>query len=111
MVSRNEDKFVFQVNNYINQNQLNELNDSNQIKNAIKYTDIIAYKLRPVLIRVINHKLEFIKEMRYTSNKMMERWKSKVMTAKYQKARGEISLFSEKEEDQKSNIRDETNLD
>ena len=57
VVLRDQDKFVFYVNNYINWDQFNKLYDPDEIKKGIRNTDAVARKLRPVLTRATNKTL------------------------------------------------------
>ncbi len=62
MISRDQNKFMFYVNIYIDWDQINQLYDLNQIKKDIRNADAVARKLGPVLIRATNQKLEVIRE-------------------------------------------------
>lgn len=72
------------------------------MKNGIKNTDIVIYKLLLTLIRVTNYRLEVIRQNRWKREEMIEKWKVKAIVIKWYRTRGEISLSS-KEED-KNNI-------
>lgn len=59
---KNQNKFIFDLNNYINQNQFNQLFDLDQINKGIKYAYAIICKLKLVSIKVTNYRLEIIRE-------------------------------------------------
>ena len=109
MLPKDQDKFVFYVNNYIDWDQFNQLYDLNWMKKGIKNVDAVARKLGPALTRAINDRLEAAKEERQKREEMIEKGKTKAMTAKWRRARGGISL-SNKEED-KSDTKDNIDLD
>ena len=58
IVSKDQNKFVFYVNNYINWDQFNQLDDLDWIKKGIKNADAVAYKLGPALTKATNERLE-----------------------------------------------------
>lgn len=62
MILKNQDKFMYYDNNYISCNPFNQLYDHNQIKKEIKNADAVLCKIRPALIRAVNHKLKVDKE-------------------------------------------------
>lgn len=58
VILRNQDKFVFYVNNFINQDQFNQLYNLDSMNKGIRNTDVIGSKFRPALTKAINHKLK-----------------------------------------------------
>lgn len=110
MVLKNQYKSVFYINNYIDCYQFIQLYDSDQMKKDIKNMDAIRHKVELGLTRAIHQKLEVDRKKRQKREEMVEKWKTKVMCAKRQRARGEIRLFSEDKKNYKSDTRDETNL-
>lgn len=78
-------------------------------KKGIKNVNILVHKLELVLIRVINHKLEVVKEKEQKIEEIIKKWKTKVIAIKRQKVRKRISFSSEKEKNYESDIRDKTN--
>ena len=79
------------------------------MEKGIKNADTIACKLGLALIRVINDRLDVVREERQKKEEMMKRRKAEAMVAKRRRTRGRISLSSEEED--KSNTRDNTDLD
>lgn len=63
------------------------------------------------MTKAINHKLEFAKKDKGKREKIIEKRKTEGMVAKYWKTKGKISLFSKKEKNYESNIKDKINLD
>ncbi len=61
MVSTDQDKVVFYINNYINWDQFNQLYDPDRMEKDIRNTDAIARKLGPVLTKATNQKFEVVK--------------------------------------------------
>ena len=99
VVSRDQDKFVFYVNNYINWDQFNQLYDPDWIEKSIKNANAIVRKLGPASTRVTNNRLEVAKEERRKKEKIKERRKAEAMVVKRRRARGEMSLSSKDEND------------
>lgn len=62
VVSRNYNKFMFYINNYIDQNQFNQLYDLDQIKKDIQNPNAVICKLGSTLTRSNNYRLEVAKE-------------------------------------------------
>ena len=62
VVPKDQDKFVFYINNYIKWDQLNQLYDPDWMKKGIQNVDAVARKLRPALIRATNHRLKVARE-------------------------------------------------
>ena len=82
LVSRDQNKFVFYVNNYINWDWFNKLYDSDWIKKDIRNIDAVARKLRLASTTAINNTLEAAKEERQKREEIMERQKVEAMAAK-----------------------------
>lgn len=55
IICKDHNKVVFDINNYINQNQFKKLYNLNQIKNSIQNANTVAYKLKSTLIKIINY--------------------------------------------------------
>ena len=106
---RDQNKFMFYVNNYIDWDWFNHLYDSNWMKKGIRNADVVARKLRLASTKATNDRLEAAREKRWKKEEMMERQKAKVMAAKRRRTRGGISLSSEKEDG--SDSRDNTDAD
>ena len=98
VVPRDQDKFVFYINNYIDWNYFNQLYDLDWIEKVIKNTDLVARKLGPALTRATNERVEVAKKKRRKREKMIERLKIEAMDARRQRAKRGISLSSKKEE-------------
>ena len=109
MLPKDQDKFVFYVNNYIDWDQFNQLYDFDWMEKDIKNADAVARKLGPASIRATNDRLEAAREERRKREEMMERRKAEPMAAKRRRARGEISLSGEKKDE--SDTRDDTDPD
>ncbi len=62
MVLKNQDKFVFYINNFIDWDQFNQLYDPDWIEKDIKNADTVVCKLGPALIRITNQRLEVARE-------------------------------------------------
>ena len=62
MVPRNQDKFVFYVNNYIHWDQFKPLYDYNWIEKGIRTVDVVARKLGLALTRATNQRLEVVRD-------------------------------------------------
>lgn len=58
VVPWNQKRIIFYVNNYIDQNQFNQLFNSSQLKKDIQNVDTIAHKIEPALKKATNLKLE-----------------------------------------------------
>ncbi len=101
---------MFFVNNYIDWDQLNKLYDPDWIEKGIKNANAVIRKLEPASTRATNQRLEVAGVERRKREEMMERRKIEVMVAKCQRAKKEISLSSEEEENYESNTGDETDL-
>ena len=108
LILRDQDKFIFYVNNYINEDQFNNLYNPDWMKKGIRNIHAIVRKLRLASIRTTNNKLEIAREKRQIREEMIKRWKVETMAAKQCRARIKISLSSEKKD--KSDIGDNTDL-
>ena len=64
MVSKYQDKFIFNINNYIYCDQFNQLYDLDKIENNIRNKEVIAYKLGLALIRITKDRLNTAREER-----------------------------------------------
>ena len=64
MVPKDQNKFVFYVNNYIDWDQFNQLYDLDWIKRGIRNANTVSRKFGPALTRAINQKLEVVREER-----------------------------------------------
>ena len=80
------------------------------MKKYIRNINTIACKVRLVLIKSINKRLEVAKEEGQKIKKMVERQKTKAMTAKFQIARRRNSLSSKEKENYESDTRDKIDL-
>lgn len=96
VISKDQNKFVFYVNNYIYQNQFNQLYNLNQIDKDIKNTDTIAYKLKQASTRVTNYRLKIANKKKQKRQEIVKKRKTEVITTKCQRVKKEISLFSKK---------------
>lgn len=108
MVSRDEDKFINYINNYIYLDQFNELYDPDYIEKDIRNIDIIARKLGPALIRATNYKLEIAKEERQKRVEIIERSKIETIVTICQRVKRRISLSNKDTKNYGSDISDET---
>ena len=91
LLPRNQDRFVFYVNNYINWDEFNQLYDFDWIEKGIRNTDAVTCKLRLISTRATNQRIKVAREERQKTEEILERRKIKAMTAKCQRARGGIS--------------------
>ena len=62
MVPRDQDKVVFYVSNYIDEDQFNQLYDPDWMEKGIRNIDAVAQKQRPALIQATNHRLQVARE-------------------------------------------------
>ena len=111
VIPRDQDKFVFYVNNYIDWDQFNQLYDPNWMKKGVQNADAVARKPGPALTRVNNYKLEVVREKRRKREEMVERWKIEAIAAKYCKNRGGISMSNEEKGNYESDTRNDTDPD
>ena len=81
-VSRDQDKMVFYINNYIDWNQFNQLYDPDLFNKGIRNADAVACKLGPASIKVTNLRLEIAKEEVRKKNEVVERRKVEAAAAK-----------------------------
>ena len=56
IILRDQNKFVFYVNNYIDWDQFNQIYDPDQMDKGIKNADPVACKLGPALTKATNYK-------------------------------------------------------
>lgn len=63
------------------------------------------------MIGATNHTLEVTREKNQKKEQIIKKQKIEIIATKHSKARRGISLFSEEEEDYKSNTGEEINLD
>ena len=75
------------------------------MEKGIKNADAVTCKLRLASTRATNDRLEVVREERQKREEMMERQKTEAMAAKRHRAKGRISLSSEKEDE--SDTRDD----
>ena len=73
MIFGDQDKFVLYVNNYIDEDEFNQLYDPDWIEKRIRNADIVAYKLEPTSTRATNDNLEVAKEKRQKKEEIIER--------------------------------------
>lgn len=99
---------MFYINNYIDQDQLNQLYDLDQIKKSISNVDTVICKLKPILIKVTNLKLENARK-KSKKKKIREKPKIKAITVKYYKTQKRINLFNIKK-NYKNIIKDKIDL-
>lgn len=79
------------------------------MKKSIQNINAIAYKLKPVLTRIINYKLEVNRKKKWKKDKIVEKQKIKFIVVKCRKNRERINLYSKKKENYKNNIRNNRN--
>ena len=106
---KDQDKFVFYINNYIHWDQFNQLYNPDWMEKSIRNADVITRKLKLASTRATNDRLEAAKKKKQKKEEMIERRKAKAMAAKQRRVRGEMSLSSEKED--KSDTGDNTDPD
>ena len=109
VVPRDQDKFLFYVNNYIDWDQFNQLYDPDWMEKGIKNADAIPRKFGPASTRATNNKLEVAREERQKKKEIKEKWKAEAMAAKRRRTRGGMSSSSEKED--KSDSENDTDPD
>ena len=110
MVSKNQNKVVFYINNYIDWDQFNKFYDLDRMKKGISNTNVVTRNLRLALIKLTNHKLEIARKKQRKREEMVEKRKTKTITARWQKARRESCLSSKKKENYESDIKNKTDL-
>lgn len=64
LVLRNQDKFMFYINKYINWNQLNKFYYLDQMRKGIRNADAITHKLGLAITRATNQRIESAREER-----------------------------------------------
>lgn len=107
IVPRNQDKFLFYSNNYIDWDQFKQIYDFNWIERDIKNVDVVACKLELTLTRVTNYRLEITGKENQKKEEMIKKWKTEAITVKCQRVRESICLFSEEKENFDSDTEDE----
>ena len=110
VVSRDQDKMVFYVNNYINWDQFNQLYDADWFNKDIRNADAVARKLGPASIKATNLRLEVAKEEVRKKHEVVERRKAEAAAAKRQRDRRDISSSNEDDDNYYSNT-DDTDTD
>lgn len=83
LILRDQDKFIFYVNNYINEDQFNNLYNPDWMKKGIKNADAIARKLKLASTRATNDSLKASKEEKEKREEIMKRQKTEALTAKW----------------------------
>ena len=73
VVPRDQEKFVFYVNNYIDWDQFNQLYNHGQMEKGIRNADAVTRKLGLASVRAINNGLEVAKEKRRKREEIMEK--------------------------------------
>ena len=109
LVPKNQDKFVFYVNNYIDWICSTNYMILTRRKKCIRNADAISCKLKSALTRATNNRLEVAREERQKKQEIKEKRKVEVIVAKQCGARGRISS-SNKEKDE-SDTGNDTDLD
>ena len=99
LIPKDQDKFMFYDNNYIDWDQFNWLYDPNWIEKGIRNADAVAHKLGAASTRATNDRLEAASEERRKREEMIERRKAEAMAAKRRIARRGIGLSSEEEDE------------
>lgn len=69
------------------------------MEKSIKNAHSVARKHRLALTRITNYRFEVVREEGQKKEEIVEKQKAKAMTAKKHRARGEMSLFSEKKDE------------
>lgn len=106
VILRDQGRVMFYVNNYMDWDQLNQSYNPNWMEKNIQNIDVVARKLKLALIRIINQKLEVVKEERQKSEKIMKMRKIEAIAVKHQKVKRGINSSSKKEENYKSKSKD-----
>ena len=107
VVLRDQDKFVFYVNNYIDWDLFNQLYNLDWMEKDIRNIDAVIRKLGLASTRATNQNLGVAREERRKKEEMVERRKTEAMSAKHQSARPGICSSSKEEENYKSDNGDE----
>ena len=82
VVPKNQDKFVFYVNNYIDWDQFNQLYNLDWMKKRIRNVNAVAGKLRPASTRATNNWLKAAKKEMQKKEEIIEKQKAEAMAAK-----------------------------
>lgn len=82
MIFRDQDKFVFYVNDYIKWDQFNQLYDLNWIKKGINNVNAVVFKLELAVITATNYRLKIASKQKQKREKMVKNWKTEAITAK-----------------------------
>lgn len=85
IIFRNQNEFKFYVNNYINQNQFDQLYNADQIQKDIRNAEVVAYKLKLALTKAINHRLELTRESKQKKEENNKKRKNQNYNHKMQK--------------------------
>lgn len=62
------------------------------MKKDIKNVDVVTCKLGPALTRISNHRLDVTSEEKQKREKIVEKWKTKVMATKRHKTKTCLNL-------------------
>lgn len=81
------------------------------MKKGIQNINAVASKLKPALIKTINHRLEKTRKVKQKREEIVKKRKVKAMTIKYYRIIKEIRLSNIEKKNYKSNIKDNINLD
>lgn len=108
VVPRDQDKFVFYVNNYIDWDYFNQLYDPDCMEKSIQNADAVVLKLRLASTNATNHRLEVAKEEQHKREGIMEIRKIEAMATKCCRNRGRISLSSREERNYVNDTGDNT---
>lgn len=90
MVPKDQDKWVFYINNYINQAQFNKLYDPELMKKGVQDADAITYKLRLALTKATNQKLEISGEEIQKKDEIVQKRKRKDRSQNSAELEGEL---------------------
>ena len=108
VVFRDQDKFVFYINNSIDWDQFNPLYDLDQMAKSIRNANVVANKLGPNSRNATNYRLEVGRKEQYQREKIVERQNKEAMVAKGRTDRKRISLSNGDEVNHKSDTGDDT---
>lgn len=97
LIFKDPDKFVFYVVNNIDWDLFNQLYNFNQQAKDISNVDTVVHKLRLVLTRATNNRLEVTRKKRRKREEIMERQKAEAMAEHQRKTKEEISSFCEED--------------
>ena len=110
VVPRDQDRMIFFVDNYIDENQFNQLFDADWFNKSIRNADAMTHKLGLALIKVINLRLDVTKKKVQKKQEEVERQKTEAIAAKQQRDRGGISSSNQNNDNYYNNTND-TDLD